>query len=200
MTLNEIAKVLALSRACLTPYFQQATMDNSVIASNIRQKMLSSKTNFKSDYNWEETMKALKHFSKAQKLYLSENFIHRSSNIVHLPQKPLLSKDASNFLQNPKPACASCYYMTPRHMNFSASRLSPFCSLFSCFLNKATPKRNIYKDTCPAFKKSLKFTIFTTKGTILKPNNTTLGIPNSSFSSGLTPKNQPIPLVIPQKN
>lgn len=204
MTLNEIAKALKMNRASLTKYFSKAAEQNSLISANIKLKLASSRKNAMSDYSLDETLFALSFmptFTKSLKLYLKEHFILRASNTVYMKQKPLLCKDAEKLLENTKiPCCSNCIYISPRQINSPASRYSPFCTFFSAFLNKALPKRNIYKDYCPAFSMASKPTIFTTSGFTLKTRNTTLGIPNSAFSSGLTPPDSPIQLLIPQPN
>lgn len=210
MTSRELAKLLTYCEEYTRMTFRDAANDDNDISRAIKAKNNKSTKTKVVDYTLEETLYAMrrqKTYTPAELIYTEENFIHRDTPYFdkRTVQKNPLSRDARNFLFIHRNAtrfyavCSTCKFIAARKMNMPGSRYHPYCTLFSAFLNKALPKRNIYKDRCDSYRCSAgEPLVLTRDGKVYSERNTddkkTLGIDNSEFTTGRT-KSGPIPVL-----
>ncbi len=212
MTLNEIANLLGYPYTIIVACFSKAGELKGRIAENIKQKKYKSTKMKMIDYSFEEAdfaMQFLCRYTKMQSRYLKENFIERKEQYLYKDKgKPKMPHDAALLLgllsirKNVRfKCCATCAYITARKINKPGSKFSPYCNFYSCFLNKSLPKRNIYRDRCETYQYTKSEPMIFTKDGVINVNNKgeivhkTLDIDNSRFTTGATPKGEPIQLL-----
>lgn len=212
MTLNEIANLLGYPYTVISACFIEAGKQKGRVAENIKEKKHKSTKLKMIDFSFEEAdfaMQFLCRYTKAQSTFLKENFIERKEMYLYkntgrakLPLDAQRLRNLYTIRKNMKfKCCSTCVYITARKINKAGSRFSPYCNFYSCFLNKALPKRNIYRDRCETYEHSKNGPLLFTKDGIENVNylgeveNKTLGFDNSVFTTGQTPKGEPIVLL-----
>lgn len=205
MIKKEIAKLFGLAEVKVHQIFWNAAKDDSPMGRVLKQKNGKSTKVMVIDYTFEECDFALSFFSgynAIMRQVLKENFVFRNGTYLNKREKKKrLPRDVRNFLSLCKLAngkrrvCATCAFLAAKKMDRPGSKDYPYCNLYKCFLTKAHPKRNIYKDRCPAhvFSESEPL-IFTEDGLIQEPGKT-LGIKNENFTTGKTKKGKPVILL-----
>lgn len=199
MTINEISKLLGYNHRTVYDVFEQAKKHESKIGIDIKNKLNMTKRNKSVDWSFEEAdfaMSFLPTYTKMSSQYLKENFIKRNNDFLFRPtEKTKLSYDEKLFLyrylawHKQVYCCNTCHYIRARRENKAGSKFHPYCEFYTVFLNKALPKRNVYKDSCPSYKFSTKEPFMWNAygpqniNIYLKNNNRTLGIDNSEFTS-----------------
>lgn len=210
MTIRELSQFFNCSFANIFKFYEKALQGEGEIADRLRKKAGTSNKRFVVDYKLDEVCYILKYnavFTPMIERFLIEHFIHREEQYIDKRKKPFkLSGDIGNFVfmckngaRYPK-ACASCAYLLAKKMNKVGSRFSPYCNFYNVFLNKALPKRNIYKDYCPTYVRTEKeplvfFKNVTNLDSYGNISSTTLGFDNSVFTTGSTKKTESIKLV-----
>ena len=217
MTVNEIANLLGYPYEIINRCIVKAGKQEGLIANNLKEKKGKSTKLKMVDYTFEEVdfaMQFLCRYTEAQRVFLRENFIQREECYLYKSKKKsIYANEARKFTDFMKAVykkhksfkhfrcCANCGYITARRMNRAGCKDSPYCNFYSCFLNKSLPKRNIYKDFCTSFTFSDAGQVAFTRDGILVTDilgaeeRKTLGIENSRFTTGRTPKDQPIILL-----
>ena len=209
MTRHEIARCLGLSEGFVSQVFRNAKKENSNEAEAIKVKSETSTVSRSVNYSLDEILYAMRVWNKSrdghgkftvmQELFIEENFLsHDGKMYVHKEKAPRLSRSAKSFLfiyknsNGIRKVCCTCAFMAARNFR---SRLHAYCNLRSKFLSAS--KVDIYSDRCPAYERTEKPPfMFTKDGGILNTDEktTTLGIPNSFFTTG---KSTGEPAVIP---
>lgn len=201
MTQKEIAEYLGLkSDRVVWDAFKKAEKESQSIAAKVKQynKMKSR------DYTKEEFLIALKYFDLSKMVltlpmvqFVLDNYIERNTPYKERKKRNLLTLSERKFLDfyklgnNKKRnrCCVNCAFITPRGFEGVVRYERPYCMFYECFLHKVKPKRDIYFDSCPTFRKSNKEPyLYLQTGPILvsqygKENTSMAGIPQSKFKS-----------------
>lgn len=203
MTKKELAELFCFSISMINRMFKFAEKVDTLDGRNIKAKNGHSTKIKVIDYTYNECELALgflPHYTPMMKMLLKENFIKRDSNYYEKKNtKPSLKRPARLFLylweqsKHNRKVCASCIYITARKPNHPQWNFMPYCKLYSVFLNKCRPPRNIYQDCCTSYEKTDKFPlIFQKNGAIFNPNTTPV---QANFTTGRTKRGEDIVLV-----
>ena len=201
MTQKEIAEYLGLRSVTLVnSAFKKAEKESPTIAAKVKQyNRLKSR-----DYTKEEFLIALKYFDLDRMVltlpmiqFFLENYIERDTPYKEKKKRSLLTASERRFIdfyrlrgrEYQHKCCANCLYITPRGFEGVVRYERPYCMFYECFLHKVKPKRDIYFDYCPTFRKSNREPyLYLQTGPVLvsqygKENTSMAGIPQSEFKS-----------------
>ena len=203
MTKREIAELFGYCEEYIHKIFRDAAKTDDLLSKNLKAKNNHSTKMNTIDYSLDECIYACRRvFNPMQMQYLRENFIYRSEmyKSKYKKKKIAISDKAKKFLwvyikaNGKRCVCATCTYLIARKPNMNGRRFTPYCNLYNRFIYRT--KIDIYNNRCPSYEWSNKPPLIFNKSGIANIDifgnveKTTLGINNSTFTTGKTTGNE----------
>lgn len=210
MTKKEISILLNYTEEYCHKFFRDAAKQDNPVSKSIANKNNHSTRVMVIDYTLEECLYALSfspNFTEMQEEFFKENFIKRNTLYkVNKLKRDKIPTDAQRFIFLYKRAkgmpavCNTCAYLIPKAHNKAGVKERPFCNLYGVFIDKCSPKLNVYKDRCESYERtsSIPF-LWLPDGPqnidiFFNTTDKTIGVDRKDFISK-RPKNEPVYLI-----